>query len=90
MKKLAEEALFLLEGRPPEPEAISLIVACSLLTIMDTKKPGWLDWFCLVMALGNLAFYLYRWWRHRTWTRRRNAFVKRISEMSELQGAADG
>ena len=56
MKKLAEQALFLLEGRPPEPDAISLIVACVLLTMMDTKKPGWLDWFCLVMALGNLRF----------------------------------
>jgi len=90
MPALAKEAHFLLEGRPPKPEVTSLIVACALLTAatMDAKKLGWLDGLCLVMALGNLALYLYRWWRDRVWTRRRNAYVKRIHEMQE--GAVDG
>lgn len=87
MKMLAEEGKSLLEGRPPEPNAVFLTFACLLLYVMDTKKPGWIDWLCLVVAVGNLALYLSRWRRHRAWTRRKDAWVKQIAEMGK---ASDG
>jgi len=79
--ELAAEGRALVDSRPHEASASFLTFACLLLFVADTKRPGWLDWFCITVAALNLALYVHRCRLNRRWEKRKDEWLEKVATL---------
>jgi len=68
----------LIDKNPGKPDTWLLVCGLLLLCVTNTKKPDWSDGICVVMALVNVVYFTYRFLRHRTWERQRDAWLQQL------------
>ena len=78
IKTKTEAGETLLRSRPHNASPIALVNACLLLCVINAKKLDWSDALCMLVAAGNLLFYVFRATRYRSWERQRDAWLKQV------------